>query len=423
MPKTRLTQKFVDTLKPKTKKFMVHDTLLIGLTLVVYPSGRLGYAVNARVNGKYKRITVGKHPTLTVVQAREKARPLLQQMYEGTDPAEEKAKRVAHEAAITISLQSVYDNFFSIRSLKPKTVSDMKRNAASYLTDWLENPIRNISRKMVEDRFIKLSDNSGPATATKTFRYLSSVLNFAMADEVGGERLIKENPCDVIKDRKLRRTIKPRERCLDELEIEKLFHYIDTERKWPPHKPDGVSDQGINLIVLLLFTGLRLSEALGLKWEDVDFKEQVFVVRDTKNGTDHFVPINRFISALLERQKASSKHSEWVFPARYGTGHMTEPKSQLRAFKKATGVQFTFHDLRRTFATHAKLNGADQGMIGKALNHKSGGSITESYIKTRVDMIRPVFQAVSDQIEYYVKGGTGKAEYFSDGRVFDQMPE
>ena len=94
---------------------------------------------------------------------------------------------------------------------------------------------------------------------------------------------------------------------------------------------------------------------------------------------------------------------------------MTEPKSQLKKIVESSGVAFNLHDCRRTFATHAKVNGAEQDVIRRALNHKSGGSITASYIIGRVDLIRPVFQAVAKQYDfYYLADGTGKA--LEDGK-------
>ena len=90
-----------------------------------------------------------------------------------------------------------------------------------------------------------------------------------------------------------------------------------------------------------------------------------------------------------------------MFPARYGNGHMTEPKSQLKRICDYTGILFRFHDLRRTFATHAQANGVAYELIQKSLNHKSQ-SITEGYIITQIDTLRPVFDAVADgYLRYY----------------------
>ena len=79
---------------------------------------------------------------------------------------------------------------------------------------------------------------------------------------------------------------------------------------------------------------------------------------------------------------------------------MTEPKSQLKKITEATGIKFGFHDLRRTFATHAEANGIPFDLIRRALNHKSR-SVTEGYIITQIDTLRPVFDAVADGYHRY----------------------
>ncbi len=79
---------------------------------------------------------------------------------------------------------------------------------------------------------------------------------------------------------------------------------------------------------------------------------------------------------------------------------MTEPKSQLRAIRTMVGFNFTFHDLRRTFATHADIHGVPFELIQRALNHSSG-SVTAGYIVTQIETLRPVFDKISDAYGKY----------------------
>jgi integrase len=140
----------------------------------------------------------------------------------------------------------------------------------------------------------------------------------------------------------------------------------------------------------------------------VDWHKETFLVRDTKNGSNHHVPMSSLTKWLLRKQQEVSRDSEWVFPARYGTNHMTEPKSQLRRIKAATELSFSLHDLRRTFATHANAQGVEYENIRRALNHKSGGSVTSQYIISQIETLRPVFQAVADGYhQYYDPGWEG----------------
>ena len=103
----------------------------------------------------------------------------------------------------------------------------------------------------------------------------------------------------------------------------------------------------------------------------------------------------------LKQQREFAGDTQWVFPAKLGDNHMTQPNSQLDKIKAATGLDFCFHDLRRTFATHAQAQGMDYELIRRALNHSSGGGVTSQYIITQVETLRPVFQAVADGYHTY----------------------
>ena len=104
---------------------------------------------------------------------------------------------------------------------------------------------------------------------------------------------------------------------------------------------------------------------------------------------------------LLKLQRDADRKSDWVFPSKITGTHIIEPKSQLERIIKATGLTFTFHDLRRTFATHANALGQPYDLIRRALNHKSGEGITSDYIITQIETLRPVFETVAKGYHTY----------------------
>ncbi|NRB19010.1 MAG: tyrosine-type recombinase/integrase [Rhodobacteraceae bacterium] len=416
-----ITQRFMDSLKPTKKDVFHRDDLLRGFAVKQSAGGTVTFIVEAKVNGQSKRRTVGRHPALSVKEAREKARPMLVLMYDGIDPKAEKAKQKARDAALGTSLRSVLSDYQVARSLAKSTIRDQTNSFNAYFSDWMDKPIRDITRKDVERRFIKLKDSSGKATAAKAIRYLSAVMNYAMADEVeDGVYLLSGNPCDVIREKKFDRTIKKREGYLDEHDVRNLmdFHLTPNVGDFiPDYKP--VNQSTITFVLLLLYTGIRKNEGLSLRWSDVDFKNEVFVLRDTKNKTDHIVPMVGFVTDLLEKMKEVSGEGKFVFPAKKDGRHLLDPRKQIARLQKYTGVKFSLHDLRRTFATHATIAGADHNLLARSLNHKSGYSITDGYVATRVDLVRPVFENVADQYGYYYHDGTGKAQ-FKDGKMAKQ---
>lgn len=413
MPTERrsITQSFISSLGATTdgKDQFYRCNRLRGFGLRVKgKTGVVSFIVEGRVSrGPQLRETIGRADIMSLADARKLAEHDLRLMAEGTDPRqhrinqkEEAKKQQAHNDALDLTLDDIFKAYLRARTLRPTTERDY-RYAMKYFADWGAEPIRNISRKKVEERFIDLRDNTGKATAAKAMRYLSAICNFAMADDVDGEQLLTSNPTDVLKQKKYDRAVPVRTDYLDDNQIHKLLHYAETVRSWPTaemakaNNKDGVTDQGLNYTLLLLFTGLRKTEALRLAWADVDMVKKVFIARDTKNHSHHSVPMSRYVYRLFLHQRELAGQSPWVFPSSTSAvGHMTEPKFQLSKITAATGLSFRFHDLRRTFATHANIQGWEEKQISRALNHKDKG-ITAQYIQATVETLRPVFEAVA----------------------------
>lgn len=402
----KITQKLLTSLKPEASAKFIRDDTLTGFGVKVSATGRKSFIVEGRIRGgRTRRITLGQDPAMSLSAAKDLAREYIQQMQKGEDPVAKKKKELAKREALGKTVGDVFDGYIAARDLKARTEQDYSNAFNLYFCDWKDRPIREITRQDAEDGFVKLRDSSGLATAAKSFRIMSAVFNFALADEVDGERLITENPTDVIKQKGYKRTVKRRTRFLDDDEIAKLIHFNLTIKDWPETPEHGVTDQGINFTMLLLYSGLRKSEGLRIQWQDINWTKKHLIVHDTKNKTDHYIPLSRLITGTLTRQQAylerlGKEESPWVFPAARGEGHMTEPKSQLKRITEATGIEFRFHDLRRTFATHAEANGVTFELIQRALNHKSR-SVTEGYIITQIDTLRPVFDAVADGYHRY----------------------
>jgi len=97
--------------------------------------------VEARVNGRPKRLTVGRADLLSVDEARKEAICLLAQMTSGTDPQVEKQKL---EASL-ITLGEVLDHYLSMQRLKPTYKKNLHCSILRYLDAWLRKPIASIT--------------------------------------------------------------------------------------------------------------------------------------------------------------------------------------------------------------------------------------------------------------------------------------
>lgn len=179
-------------------------------------------------------------------------------------------------------------------------------------------------------------------------RYFTSVgRSFSMAVE---QDLIENNPF-----RKLGKLKEPkgRVRFLSDDERERLLFECKKV------------DYLYLLVVLALTTGARKGEILSLKWSQVNFKENIIVLEDTKNGERRSLPLCTFSKETLLEWKDRDMHKEKVF-------HVLDCQNSWRsAIKRAQIKDFRFHDLRHSCASYLAMQGVPLLAIADILGHKS----------------------------------------------------
>lgn len=187
-----------------------------------------------------------------------------------------------------------------------------------------------------------------PATVNRTLTCLKCMLNKAVEwDKLDGNpiktvRLFKEN------NRRLR--------YLEKEEITKLLNNCDGYLK--------------AIVIVALNTGMRRGEILNLKWNDVDFKQDIIYLLDTKNNGRREIPMNIFVKTTFIKVK---KHPEspYIFCNLVGNPLRDIRKSFFTALKNADIINFRFHDLRHTFASQLVMSGVDLNTVRELMGHKS----------------------------------------------------
>lgn len=117
----------------------VPDGRMPGLYLVIYPSGKKGWAVRYRVAGKPRKLTLEPYPVLELAAAREKARDALLLAAKGIDPAAEKqsAKRAARQQGPDLDLfKSVASEFLQRHASKNRSAAETERLFEREVLPW-----------------------------------------------------------------------------------------------------------------------------------------------------------------------------------------------------------------------------------------------------------------------------------------------
>ncbi len=128
-----------------------------------------------------------------------------------------------------------------------------------------------------------------------------------------------------------------------------------------------------DIVLLALNTGARRSELEGLRWGEVDLKEEMVTFRRTKNGKDRTIPLSQEASEVLKARLRARKidRGEWVFPSPNLNAPRDFYKTFMRALDKAGVTEFRFHDLRHTAGSYLAIEGVSERYIAEILGHKT----------------------------------------------------
>jgi integrase len=393
----------------KLEPGIYRDDKDFGFCLKVTPAGRKVYQVRKRVKGEEQKttVTIGIHPEITATVARARAQKIIQLMAGGINPNEvEKAKKreaeerkrakLLEKQAKEVTVGKVLSDYLDTRDLKPGTKYNYKCVVEAYLSDWMTTSLTDIDRDLVINRYQKIIEENGVGAANNTMRVLRAL--FAYAEhryEVDKKPIVTENPVTYLS--KLRAWQKlPRRQTV--LTVHQLKPWYEGVMKLgdPTHQ---------DFFVFLLFTGLRKGEAMSLKWPDVDLDNGTVLIRDTKNRRPHMLPLSDFLSDMLKR-RSKSRTSDYVFPGKL-KGRMAEPTTLVEEIRKASGITFIPHDLRRTFATVAESLDLSWKTVKSLLNHKMDDDVTAGYVISEAERLRSAMQKITDTIKEIIEDEEG----------------
>jgi integrase len=312
-------------------------------------SGSRTFVVQGRVDGRERRLSIGRRGVFTVEQARDRARELLRSMCMGIDPVAEKKK----QARMTVTLRHAIADYCANKrtkhgSLKARTQHDIDAHSRRSFADWLDKPITAITRHACADRFAVLSQR-GPTTANQAFRYLRSVLNYASNRHwVDNDPLLRHNPVDVLKyswhPTRARSERIPFDR------VGAVWRMLSAQAR------QGSVARGertaASFIQFLILTGARSREASELTWDRVQFDapQPSWCIRpqESKTGTGRVFPLSVQAASILRGQPRVAGNP-YVFTSRNGKSHVVQPGATWRAVSRLADVRVTAHSMRRTF--------------------------------------------------------------------------
>ncbi|GAB0058093.1 Prophage integrase IntS [Candidatus Magnetaquicoccaceae bacterium FCR-1] len=390
----RLIKTAIDRLPfPESGQVLYFDDTLKGFGLRVTMNCKT-FIVDKRIEGKKKRITVGRHGELTVEQARKEAQRLLGEIATGEDPIANQRE----EELRSRTLEEVFKEYLASRQLAASTVRNYRLAMDLQFADWKDKPFLSITKDKVERRHALVGKERGEPFANHGGRVLRALFNFAAGkyEDAQGNSLVRDNP--------VRRLSQVRS-WFRETRRQTLIKSHDLPA-WYAAVMRLENTILRDYLLLLIFTGLRREEGARLRWAHVDLAGKTLTIPDTKNHEPHTLPLSEFLFELLSRRRrAASESAEFVFPGSGAGGHLVEPRAQMRKITEQTGIHFTVHDLRRTFITMAESLDIPAYALKKLLNHRTGADVTSGYLVIDVERLRGPMEKISAAMLSWMRAG------------------
>jgi integrase len=359
--KIKLTKRAVDALvPPRQSETIIWDADLRGFGVRLSSTGRRTYFVQKRTKaGRQVRHKLGIHGELTVDQARAAAIRELGRIADGVDPIEE--KRLAREAETkrlaTLTVAQLCDKFMAdyveVHD-RPKTLSDYRlliekhikpRLGAIKVPDLEQEDIAALHRDL----------KATPYIANRALAVLSKMCSLAWKTW----KMRPDNPVIGLQ----RYPEEKRQRFLSPAELGRLSDVLTNY----PYKISA------NAIRMLLLTGARKGEVLGMTWEQVESEPQIWIkpAALTKQKALHRVPLSPGAQQLLEDMRRFRKPGEhYVFPGLGPGEHLGDIKKAWASVCRTAGISgVRIHDLRHTYASVLASSGLSLPVIGALLGH------------------------------------------------------
>jgi integrase len=402
----RATHAIVDG-EPRQKLYM--DAKTAGFGLCVGTQSKTFFA-QGKVNGRSVRVTIGRYGVFTVDQAREDAEDRLREMRRGTDP--NRAKRALQAGSITFA--DARDMFLDTCRRDGRSAETLKgyERAATYLKSWDALPLAEITRQMVKEKHERIAANvvanaakAAREKAAKTAKENATKENAAIENVEGRGHYMANGVM-----RLFRAVYNSALRQHEDLPTNPTINvrwFKEFRRTDSAIPATGLADwyKGImqignpirrDYLRLVLYTGLRRTNAAEMRWEHVDLDAGIVLIPKPKSGRPFALPLSGYLLDLLRARKAENEllypSRPWVFPsASSKSGHISEPKLK--------GMTFMIHGLRATFMTVAESIEIAPYAIKLLVNHAMPrGDVTGGYIQADAERLREPMERITARL-------------------------
>jgi integrase len=300
-----------------------------------------------KLGSQHRRMTLGKHPAIPAVKAREIAAKLYAEVKLGNDPQGAKEAKRQHASE---TFDKVVQEYLASRrgEMRESSYGEVERHLLRNLRPLHGLHIAKVDLRAIATQLTRITRDNGPAQANRTRESLVAFLNWC------ARQGYVENNAAAFSHRNKE---VPRDRVLSDDELKAIWNAL----------PD--SDYGA-ILKLLILSGQRANEIARLRWSEIKDGKIVLPKQRVKNGREHIIPISAQIQEILDA-RAKRDDRDFVFgEGRNGFSGWSHCKIRLDEAVKLP--EWIIHDIRRSVATGMASIGILPHIVEAVLNHISG---------------------------------------------------
>ena len=375
------------------KQAFLWDTGAPGLGLRVTPNGEPSFIFQSRCNGSTMRITIGSPDVWTIPLAQAKAREYQRLIDEGLDPRVARVEQERLTASKTVTVGEAWRDYVKERTPHwgERTRYDHERIAdqggriqarGTKGGKTMTGPLYSLFKyrfgeltPQVVEAWAIANGKDRPTYGRLCWRYFKVFLGWCSREPAYQDVV----DIKIAASRKVRDAFGKPNAKDDHLEREQLKRWFEEVRAIQ----NPVTAAAIQVMLL---TGARVNEVLGLKWSDVDQQWKRIAIRD-KVEEIRTIPLTPFVEHLIMNLP---RRNEQVFSSHDSkTKSIWSPRYEFVAACERAGIKgLTFHGLRRSFASLSEWLDIPAGVIAQIMGHKPSATAEKHYKRRPIDMLR-----------------------------------
>jgi site-specific recombinase XerD len=285
---------------------------------------------------------------------------------------------------IDIAFQKFEDHAIFIRGLAKPTLAGYRKNLEFYFRD------RGIIRTedITEENVRAFLFNGRAIRGWKPNTYLNHYKSFNVFIKwcIENDCLSSENFMDKVKKIRVGRLLPKALKKDDTVRLLDVVHNY-------PYRFDFIRYRNYAIFAIAIYAGLRKKEILNLQCVDVSMEGYSLFVREGKGGKDRIIPMSTSLANILKLYEAERRRHKKTCPEYFASFNTNRGISDgclkhiVDHIKLASGVKFSLHKLRHTFATLMVEGGCDIYSLSKMMGH-SDITTTTIYLSASAEHLR-----------------------------------